>query len=108
CISPGNMNISGADRLYVQDPHVVNPAPPNPPCGHGNQPTCTPTPVPTSTPTPTPTPTPAPTPPPSPTPGSGPPGHSVVWGRFVNLIVSNADVGEPNDQTTLYSITLKE
>jgi len=104
CISPGNMNISGADGLYVQDPHVVVPAPPNPPCGHGNQPTCTPTPVPT--PTPTPSPTPAPTP--SPTPGGGPPGHGVVWGRFVNLIVSNADVGEPNDQTTLYSITLKE
>jgi hypothetical protein len=70
---------------------------------HGNQ-TC-----PTPTPTPTPaSPTVAPTPTPEPTSGSGPPGHSVVWARFVKLVVTNADVGPPNNQTTLFTIGLVE
>jgi hypothetical protein len=50
---------------------------------------------------------------PTPTPGPGPsscgsPGHCVVYGRFVKLIVSGGGVGPPTDQTTLFGISLVE
>lgn len=122
CSTPGNgANLDGSGRLYVQDPlRGVMPVPPRaPPCGKAREPTCTPaptpaptptpTPTPVGTPTPTPTPTPAPTPAPSPTPvGGGPPGHGVVWGRFVNLVVAGSGVGAPTDQTTVFSVSLVE
>lgn len=90
-------------------------------CTHGNPPafTCTPTPSPVPTPTPTPTPAPtaspspaptaSPTPSPAPTGTPGcPQGHCTVFGRFVKLIVSNADIGRPTGQTTLFGISLVE
>lgn len=78
-------------------------------CGKPGRPTCTPTPVPTPAPTPTPTPGP-PTPTPSPRPSSrcGSPGHCVVYGRFVYLILSGGGVGPPSDQTTIFGISLVE
>ncbi len=119
CDTPGNgANLDGSGRLYVQDPlrgvmprpvacHQPNHNPPGNPCA-----TATPTPspgAPTPTATPTPTPTPAPTPTPSPTPGGGgPPGHGVVWGRFVKLVVAGCGVGAPTDQTTVFSVSLVE
>ena len=40
---------------------------------------------------------------------TGPPGHSVVWGQFVTLVVTNqGGVGPPNSQTTIFGITLVE
>ncbi|MEX1193706.1 MAG: Tad domain-containing protein [Dehalococcoidia bacterium] len=117
CNSPGNRHIVPSSEIYVAAPGL-GPLP-NHKCGHQQAPTCTPAPTssPTPTPTPTPTATPTPgatgTPSPSPTPGPGPsscgaPGHCVVYGRFVNLIVSNADIGKPTDQTTLFGISLVE
>ena len=44
------------------------------------------------------------TPPP---PGFGT-GHSVVWGQFMKLILSGGGVGEPNDSTTVFGISLVE
>jgi hypothetical protein len=44
-----------------------------------------------------------------PPPGScGAPGHCVVYGRFVKLIVAGGEVGPPNDQSTLFGISLVE
>jgi len=78
---------------------------------HGVQkscaPTATPSPSPTRTPTPTPTPTPRPGTP-TPTPGGGPPGQEIVYGRFVNLITTDAGVGAPNNSTTVFGIALVE
>lgn len=124
CDSPGNRHLEPTEDLYVLAPGF-GPLPAPNACHrgtpHGQQATCPPTPSPTATPSPTPTPTPSPSlspsssasPSPSPTPGSGPsscgaPGHCVVYGRFVNLIVSNADIGKPTDQTTLFGISLVE
>jgi hypothetical protein len=95
------------------------PVPPTPPptdtplphgggqCGQGNQDTCTPTPAPTDTPlgnTETPTNTPG-----GPTPTATPhdtPGHDIVYGDFVNLIVTNGDIGDFDPNTTLTGVTL--
>lgn len=63
--------------------------------------------VPTASPTPTPTPGGTP----SPTPGPGnncPPGHCVVYGRFVNIILAGDSIGPPSDQTTAFGISLRE
>ena len=105
CDAPGNMLPDGMDNLYVSSPELGPlPAPSachrgTPPQPHNPNQSC-------STPTPTPPPGPTPTPPP---PGGGPPGHSVVWGRFVKLIVTNqGGVGAPNEQTTIFGIGLVE
>jgi hypothetical protein len=78
-------------------------------CGKGGHPTCSPTPVPTPTPTPAPTPGP-PTPSPSPPPSGacGSPGHCVVYGRFVYIILAGSGVGPPTNQTTAFGISLVE
>ncbi|MDO8616803.1 MAG: Tad domain-containing protein [Dehalococcoidia bacterium] len=126
CNAPGIRRLEPTEDLYVAAPGFGPLRAPNachggrPP--HGVQTSCPPTPSPSPSPTPTPTPTPSPvatdtpspTPPgPTPTPGPGPsscgsPGHCVVYGRFVNLIISNADIGTPSDQTTLFGISLVE
>ena len=112
CNSPGNRRIVPSSELYVSAPGL-GPLPAPNACHQGTphgQQTC-PTPSPTPTPTPAPgatgTPSPSPTPPPGPS-SCGSPGHCVVYGRFVNLIVSNADIGKPTDQTTLFGISLVE
>jgi hypothetical protein len=48
--------------------------------------------------------------PPGPRPPNscGAPGHCVVYGRFVKLIVAGGGVGPPTDQTTLFGISLVE
>lgn len=69
----------------------------------------TPTPVPTPTPggaTPTPAPTPSPTP--NPNGGCTAPGQCVVYGRFVNIILSGGGIGPITDQTTAFGIALVE
>jgi len=40
--------------------------------------------------------------------GSGPPGHVVVWGQFVKLIVEGSGTGPPGPSTTSFSISLVE
>ena len=39
---------------------------------------------------------------------TGPPGKAVVYGRFVNIIVTGGDIGDPTDQTTAFAIALVE
>ncbi len=96
------------DDLYVSAPEL-GPLPAPAACHHGTphgqQQNCTtPTPTPPPGPTPVPTPTPAPTP-----PGGGGTGHSVVWGQFVKLVVTNqGGVSAPTDSTTIFGITLVE
>jgi hypothetical protein len=127
CESPGAADYRDVTDLYVaataMDAVEVSRA--NALCHQGTvhggpqpRPTCTPAPTPSPTPSPTPTPgpgtpTPAPTPSPTPGPGGGndcgSPGHCVVYGRFVKLIVSGGEVGgDPSDQTTLFGISLVE
>jgi hypothetical protein len=119
CDAPGNMLPDGMDDLFVSAPGL-GPLPAPNACHRGtphgsqtncNTPTPTPTPAPTATPAPTPTQgpgTPTPTPGPTPPPGGGT-GHSVVWGQFVRLVVTNqGGVGAPNDQTTIFGISLVE
>ncbi len=100
---------SGATLCHRGTPHGQQTCPPTP------SPTLSPTPTPggptgtgTPTPTPSPSPSPSPTPPPQPT-SCGPPGHCVVYGRFVKLITSGGEVGgPPTDQTTMFGISLVE
>lgn len=118
CNSPGNRRIVPSSDLYVAAPGAAPVL--NHRCGHQQAPTCTPTQSPTPSPTPTPTPSPIPTVTPSPTPSGptptpdpgpsscGSPGHCLVYGRFVKLIVSGAGTGPPTDQTTLFGISLVE
>lgn len=77
--------------------HCPQPGHPGP---HGgpNQAPC-----PTNSPTPTPTPSPGPaTPTPTPTPAPvGSPGHAVVWGNFVTLLVAGGSPGGGGSSTTL-------
>ena len=40
--------------------------------------------------------------------GTGPPGHAVVHGRFVNLIFAGGGIGPITDQTTAFAIALVE
>jgi hypothetical protein len=75
------------------------------PCGHGNQPTCTP--VPTNTPGGA-APTATPTPKGNNGGGGGGVGHIVVYGRFVNLIFAGHETGAPTEATTIFSISLVE
>jgi hypothetical protein len=136
CDSPGARHLVPEDDYFVSaglgpllKPNACHQSPPRP---HGQQQTCAPTDSPTPSASPTPTPSPSavatatPTPPPSaasasPSPAPSPsvtpppqpddcssPGHCVVYGRFVRLIVSNSDVGPPTDQTTLFGISLVE
>jgi hypothetical protein len=82
---------------FTPGPPTNTPTPGNSgPCGHGNQPTCVPTPTPGG---PTATPTPG-------GGGGGGNGNIVVWGKMVNLIFTNVDVGAPTDATTIFSISL--
>jgi hypothetical protein len=103
----------GTEDVYLSSPEL-GPVPAPAACHrgtpHGQQTNCnTPTPTPTPGP-PTPTPTPGPpAPTPTPPPGGNGTGHSVVWGQFVKLIVTNqGGVGAPNDQTTIFGIGLVE
>ncbi|HEY5626221.1 MAG TPA: hypothetical protein VIT93_07005 [Dehalococcoidia bacterium] len=41
-------------------------------------------------------------------PGSGPPGHIVVYGRFVYIIFAGGGIGDPTPQTTAWGIALTE
>lgn len=75
--------------------------------GHGANPPC-PTPTPTPGPSGSATASPSPTPSPTSTAVTGPPGHAVVYGRFVNLIAPSGDIGDPDDQTTIFGIALVE
>ncbi|HEU4758366.1 MAG TPA: hypothetical protein VFT91_00125, partial [Dehalococcoidia bacterium] len=38
--------------------------------------------------------------------GGGPPGHLIVFGNFVNLLVPGSGVGPPGPSTTSFSIAL--
>ena len=40
--------------------------------------------------------------------GTGAPGHAVIYGRFLNIIVAGAEIGDPTDQTTVFGIALVE
>jgi hypothetical protein len=40
--------------------------------------------------------------------GNCPTGHCTVFGRFVNLVTSGGDITTPNDQTTIFGISLVE
>ena len=107
---PNNMNQPAASGLYVMDPQN-GPLPGPLACHrgtpHGGNLCPTPTPAGTPTPTPTPAPTPAPTPTPTP-PDPGPPGHVVIYGRFMQLILAGSGVGPPNSSSTSFSIALVE
>ena len=54
------------------------------------------------------TPAPTPTPSPTPVPGECAPGHCVVYGRFVYIVLAGSAIGPPTDQTTVFGISLVE
>lgn len=127
CNPPGSKHIVPSSELFVMAPGAGAIGPQNAGANapnmchngpyHGRPGgTCPPTPSPS--PTPSPTPTPGPTASPSPSPSASPsptptppedcgsPGHCVVYGRFVNLIAPSGDIGDPDDQTTIFGIAL--